>query len=125
MKDIRERVEALGLRTVYRATASGVSDLLDPASALLPNGEFPIKRPAINELYEYSSTLPTGTTEGKVWKRWTPTGWWLCRYGTPYPEGHKYHGQIPIESWPMRVEGTQARWPREVRIPPPTMRGLV
>lgn len=66
---------------------------------------------------EYSTTLPTGTREGKVWKARRAGQWWLGRYGAPYPEGHKFHGEIPIEWHQIRIEDEEARWPRDVRVP--------
>lgn len=56
----------------------------DDKAAYMTMGEF-------KALSEYSTTFPTGTTPGKVWKRemWyntsrkagTPSRWWLGQYG--------------------------------------------
>lgn len=92
--------------------------LLDNGTVLLTPREF-------RDLLEYSTTLPTGTTPGKVWKRRVP--WWAkpedaqwmrgC-FGVPYPEGHEHHGQIPIGWRPIRIQGQPPRWPANVKVPP-------
>lgn len=123
---IMDKIEALGLRTApWRAGATDVSTLLDPAANLMPSGAVPLGLAAIEELREYSRSLPTGTYEGKVWKALRRDGWWLGRFGTPYPKGHEHHGQIPIQWWPIYIMGQPARWPRDVRVPPPARPGPV
>jgi len=70
----------------------------------------------LGELLEYSCSLPTGQTPGKRWKRndnayrtpAQPPHWSIGEYGTPYPEGHEYYGDIPIRWY--NVEITDA-WP--------------
>lgn len=81
-------------------------------------------------LPEYSTTLPTGTTPGKRWRRavrpWRDSpsdDWRMGEYGQPYPEGHRYHGEIPIFWRDIIVRGLPPQWPRSVRVPPPPMRG--
>lgn len=34
-----------------------------------------------DRLSEYSTTNPSGVYVGKMWKRWTAKGWYLCWYG--------------------------------------------
>jgi hypothetical protein len=113
-------IAPLGLRFIL-GTAPGVSHLFEPAEHLLPNGAFPVSRKVFDALREYSTSLPTGTTPGKVWKAQTRGGWYLGRYGEPYPEGHEYHGEIPIDWWRLQVEGEPARC--RFRVPPAPMRG--
>ena len=79
---------------------------------------------ALESLLEYSTTLPTGTTEGKRWRRavrpWfnRPSDeWHLGEFGTPYPEGHEYHGQIPIHWFEIVVTDAPRCWPRHVLVP--------
>lgn len=121
---IIEKVEALGLRTApWRAGATDVTTLLDPDASLMPNGAVPLGRAAIDELREYSHSLPTGTREGKVWKAQRRDGWYLGRFGAPYPKGHQHHGQIPIQWWPIYQMGQPAAFPRDVRVPRPRGRG--
>lgn len=36
---------------------------------------------AVDALLEYSTSIPTGTYEGKMWKCRHPDGWQLCWYG--------------------------------------------
>jgi hypothetical protein len=78
---------------------------------------------AFARLLEYSTTLPTGTTPGKVWKRdarWWDRGgseWMLGQFGNPYPEGHKHHGSIPILWRRLVVIGAPPQWDRSVRVP--------
>lgn len=47
----------------------------------------------VDDLHEYSSSYPTGTYDGKCWKRARDDGgWWLCWFGPcPIP------GRIAIE----------------------------
>lgn len=70
----------------------------------LPNGNLLMTTAELEKLPNYSCTLPTGTGEGKVWRRAADyykqdvkDVWYRGRYGEPYPEGHQYHGQVPIE----------------------------
>lgn len=91
---------------------------------LLVNDAVLLTQREFRDLLEYSTTLPTGTTPGKVWKRRSPwwarsadADWWRGSYGKPYPEGHQFHGQIPIGWRRIRVEGTPPRWPADVRVP--------
>lgn len=123
-------VANLGLNHNYLPRAA-ILPLLSPASHLLVNGHLPLTREALAAVPEYSTSLPTGTRPGKVWKRQDRRGWrWLDSwtlgtYGEPYPEGYKHHGSIPINWFPIRVMGQPASFPREVRIPAPAiMRGL-
>lgn len=91
---------------------------------LLVNDAVLLTRQEFDALLEYSTTLPTGTTPGKTWKRRMPfwassadANWWRGSFGLPYPEGHKYHGQVPIGWRRIRVAGTPPRWPAEVLVP--------
>ena len=75
-------------------------------------------------LPEYSTSLPTGTTPGKQWRRavrpWqtSPSAEWLLgEYGEPYPEGHKHHGKIPIFWREIVVVDAPRMWPRHVLVP--------
>ncbi len=99
---------------------------------LLVNDAVLLTRREFADLLEYSTTLPTGTTAGKAWKARRPWNapkdraeWWRGVFGAPYPEGHKYHGQIPIGWRRVIVEGQPHHFPADVRVPAPTMRGLV
>jgi|GEM_PF-3098374 len=90
---------------------------------LLSNGAVLLTRKEFNNLPEYSTTLPTGTTPGKAWKRRKPfwakpedASWWRGIFGLPYPEGHEFQGQIPIGWRLIRVEGTPPRWPAEICV---------
>ena len=121
-----DKIEALGLRTApWRAGATDVTTLLNPGANLMNSGAVPLGPAAFDELREYSASLPTGQTPGKVWKAQTRAGWFLGRYGEPYPEGHEHHGSIPIDWWPIYQMGQPARWPRDVRVPPPARPGPV
>lgn len=121
-------IKNLGLHNNWLDPLS-VAPLIKPEAFVLINGELPISRAAFEALPEYSTSLPTGTRPGKVWKRQSRVGWhWLDEwtlgtYGEPYPEGHEHHGSIPISWFPIRRAGQPAAFPREVRIPPPPMRG--
>ncbi len=91
---------------------------------LLINGDVLLTRAEFKGLLEYSTTLPTGTTPGKAWKRREPwwekparAQWWRGVYGKPYPEGHEHHGRIPIGWRRIRIEGASARFPIDVRVP--------
>jgi hypothetical protein len=124
--ELIKKIENLGLRaTVYRSSVSNVSVLFDPAAHLMPSGAVPLNPMTFDELREYSSSLPTGQTPGKVWKARLRSGWWLGRYGDPYPKGHEHHGSIPIDWWPIYKMGQPAAWPRDVRVPPPARPGPV
>jgi len=75
----------------------------------------------LRELPEYSTSLPTGTTPGKRWRRarrpWLHADndeWLLREFGQPYPEGHEYHGDIPIQWKPILVLGVARKWPAGV-----------
>jgi len=51
--------------------------------------------PAFDRLREYSTSLPTGTTHGKQWRRRCPPfgephEWWIGEYGT------EAEGSVPI-----------------------------
>jgi hypothetical protein len=37
----------------------------------------------LGELLEYNSSFPTGTTEGKRWRRRVGSWWWVGEYGKP------------------------------------------
>jgi hypothetical protein len=87
---------------------------------------------AFARLDEYSCSLPTGTTPGKVWKRNSGFGrpgygdeWWLGQFGEPYPEGHKHHGSIPIMWLRLVVIGQEPQWPRSHPVPLRKVRGPV
>jgi hypothetical protein len=92
---------------------------------LLVNGAVLLTKREFDDLLEYSSSLPTGTTPGKAWKaRNRVTGEWKRGvYGLPYPEGHRYHGQIPIGWRSIVVQGAPIAFPREVRIRRPWTNG--
>lgn len=97
---------------------------------LLDNGAVLMTQREVDDLLEYSTSLPTGTTPGKAWKKrvppWAPKAkaeWRRGSYGKPYPEGHKYHGEIPIGWRSIRIEGREPFFPVDVRVPPPPMRG--
>lgn len=114
----------LHLRTSLSfVNARDVGRLTAPDQHLMVNGALPLLRSTVDALLDYSSSLPTGTGEGKVWKRRGPGGWWLGRYGTPYPADHQHAGSVPIGWWPIYVEGQPAAFPRDVRVPPAPMRG--
>lgn len=75
-------------------------------------------------LPNYSCSLPTGTTPGKAWRRaahyyrqGVADEWWRGVYGKPYPEGHKFHGQIPIGWRRIVIKDVQPIWPRDVQVP--------
>ena len=95
----------------------------------LANGTVRMTRREFDALLEYSTSLPTGTTPGKQWKRavrpWMNKPhdeWRLGQYGEPYPEGHEHHGQIPIFWFHISVEGVPPRFPA-IWVPPAPMRG--
>lgn len=118
----------LGLRGWHDSfPVTDIPKLEDPASAVLPSGDLPLHRTTLTALAEYSSTLPTGTGTGKVWKRHLPAvdEWWLGRYGEPYPDGHEHHGSIPIDWWRIYITGQAARFPRDIQVPRPRGRGPV
>ncbi|MFN3387481.1 MAG: hypothetical protein ACK40O_01005 [Allosphingosinicella sp.] len=78
------------------------------------------------DLPEYSTTIPTGTTPGKRWRRalrpWRSglsDEWWLGQYGKPYPEGHEHFGSVAIFWRRIIVIGAPARWPADVRVDTP------
>lgn len=78
----------------------------------------------LRSLREYSTSLPTGTTEGKVWKRAdqprynrVSDAWHMGRYGRPYHAGHQFAGQIPIIWRQIVVVDAPRLWPRDVRVP--------
>jgi hypothetical protein len=119
------RAAHLHLYSDYGVPDRDIRRLTAPIHALMINGSLPLTRPAVDALMDYSASLPTGTPEGKVWKRRGPGGWWLGRYGAPYPPEHQYAGQIPIGWWPIYVEGQPAAFPRDVSVPPPVMRGRI
>ena len=84
---------------------------------MLPNGSVLMSLSEFHGLGNYSCTLPTGTKSGKMWKRAAEYSkqdlddrWIRGCYGEPYPEGHKYHGQIPIEWRPIVVDGAAIRY---------------
>lgn len=86
----------------------------------------------VDDLLEYSTSLPTGTTAGKAWKRRVPWNapkdraeWWRGTYGLPYPEGHEFEGQIPIGWRRIRIIGRPAFFPIDISVPPPVMRGRI
>lgn len=82
-------------------------------------------RRALELLPEYTTSIPTGTTPGKRWRRdvyWDGSEWWQGRYGKPYPEGHKHFGSIPIIWRRIIVQGEPPRFPRGVMVPPRRLR---
>lgn len=85
-------------------------------------------RRALLALPEYTTSIPTGTTPGKRWRRnvyWDGSEWWQGRYGKPYPEGQEFFGEIPIYWRRIIVQGEPPRWPSSVRVSPrPLCRGL-
>lgn len=125
MKPLADKVENLGLRSVWSATPDGLAALIDPESNLMPNGALPLPPGTFEELCDYSRSLPTGQRPGKVWRALYRSGWFLGRYGEPYPEGHEHHGQIPISWWPIYVVGQAPRFPSDIRVPRPRGRGPV
>lgn len=77
----------------------------------------------LRSLLEYSTSLPSGTTAGKRWRRavwpWRnkPNDEWrLGEYGVPFPEGHKYHGEIPIIWRQIIVTDVPRKWPAGVAV---------
>lgn len=122
--NINEMFRDLGLRAPPQY-AIDVLALTDPETNLMNSGAVQLSRNAFDQLMEYSHSLPTGQRPGKVWKAQFRSGWFLGRYGKPYPEGHEHHGQIPIGWWPIYILGQPAAWPRDVRVPPPARPGPV
>ena len=122
--NINEMFRDLGLRAPPQY-AIDVLALTDPETNLMNSGAVQLSRNAFDQLMEYSSSLPTGQRPGKVWKAQFRSGWFLGRYGKPYPEGHEHHGQIPIGWWPIYIIGQAPAWPRDVRVPPPARPGPV
>lgn len=114
--NIADMFRDLGLRAPPQY-AVDVLALMDPETNLMNSGAVQLSRNAFDQLMEYSSSLPTGQRPGKVWKAQFRSGWFLGRYGHPYPEGHEHHGQIPIGWWPIYVIGQPPAWPRDVRVP--------
>lgn len=55
-------------------------------------------RDTLEGLPEYSMSIPTGTYEGKMWKRMDRKGWTLCWY-----KDSDVPGRIDICSRPIRV----------------------
>lgn len=109
----------LGLRDFVTITLLDVHRLIAPGEHAMPSGDLPLNRETLPALMDYSRSLPTGQRPGKVWRRHLPAvdEWWLGRYGDPYPEGHEFHGSVPIDWWRIYVIGSPARWPRDVRVP--------
>lgn len=75
-------------------------------------------------LPDYSTTLPTGTTEGKMWRRAdhprfnrVSDAWHMGRFGKPYHAGHRFAGQIPIIWRQIVIVDAPRTWPSEVRVP--------
>ena len=97
---------------------------------LLANDAVGLTRKELGDLLEYSTSLPTGTTPGKVWKRrippWAPKNasgvWWRGVFGKPYPEGHPHHGQVPI-GWRRIVVLGQEPTAYGITVGTPAMRG--
>lgn len=69
-----------------------IPDMTDPLGAcwrqpdreaILVDEQHAVMTPAtLAQLHEYSSTLPSGTYAGKMWRRSVGDGgWWLCWYG--------------------------------------------
>lgn len=82
-------------------------------------------RRAFEALPEYTTTIPTGTTPGKRWRRnvyWDGSEWWQGRYGKPFPPGHEHFGEIPIFWRRIIIQGAETRWPRDVYVAPRTYR---
>jgi len=53
-------------------------DQPDPASILVDSTHAVMSQRAFDELCEYSASIPSGTYEGKMWKRQCADGsWWL------------------------------------------------
>ena len=92
---------------------------------LLENDELLLSQEEFDALPEYSVTFPTDRVPGKAWKRREPywshpkhAVWKRGVFGLPYPEGHKFYGEIPIGWRVIRIAGTAPRWPVRVRVPP-------
>ena len=123
-------IKNLGLRNNWLDPLAA-APLIKPEAFVLINGELPISRAAFEALPEYSTSLPTGTRPGKVWKRQSRVGWhWLNEwtmgtYGEPFADDHELAGRIPISWYPIRLAGQPASFPRGVRIPPAPMRGRI
>lgn len=69
-------------------------------------------------LLEYSTTLPTGTTVGKSWKRRMIIGpfrgaWWACEYVE-----HEDPRLIGIDTYTIYVNGHPARWLPDEHLEP-------
>lgn len=85
-------------------------------------------RRALNAMPEYSTSLPTGTTPGKRWRRdlWRDgTEWWQGRYGKPIPNPNEalrkrkgLETVTPIAWRRIIVQGDQPRWPRHEAVLP-------
>lgn len=74
-------------------------------------------------LLEYSTSLPTGTTEGKMWRRAdqprfnrVSDAWHMGRYGRPYPADHRFAGQVPITWRQIVIIDAPRLWPRDVLV---------
>ena len=64
----------------------------------------------LNGFSDYSCSLPTGQTVGKRWKCNVRKNagrfrWRVGEYGEPFPEGHEFHGDIPIYWYDVVIEG--------------------
>lgn len=91
---------------------------------LLCNGAVLLTLQQFRALPNYSCTLPTGTTAGKMWRRAAryhrqglSDEWWQGCFGEPYPEGHRYHGQVPITWRRIVIAGEPRVWPIEITVP--------
>lgn len=71
------------------------------------------------DLPEYSVTIPTGTTPGKIWKARIPYhdgGDWFLREFEAYPEGHPDHDtHMKINTFTISI--VQAHKEESARVP--------
>lgn len=59
---------------------------IKPNATFTDEGQVIIKESVLNDMLEYSSSLPSGTYLYKCWKAKYKSGWWIGQY-VPDPEG--------------------------------------